>query len=74
MCGLSIFGRRFPKESVFITVAFAGAVPGVALMNMIFSQYLFKIFIAMMDTPFVYLGVRALTGHWEIKEEHYAES
>ena len=71
---LSTMVSQFIDTIVFITVAFAGAVPGVALMNMIFSQYLFKIFIAMMDTPFVYLGVKALTGHWEIKEEHYAES
>ncbi|OAA31689.1 transporter [Kosmotoga arenicorallina S304] len=71
---LSTMVSQFIDTVVFIIIAFAGIVPSTVLMNMIFSQYLFKILIAAADTPFVYLGVKAITGRWEIKEEHYAGS
>ncbi|AKI96754.1 queuosine precursor transporter [Kosmotoga pacifica] len=71
---LSTMVSQLIDTVTFITIAFAGVVPTQVLINMIFSQYLFKILIAAIDTPFVYLGVKAVTGHWEVKEEYYAES
>lgn len=43
--------------SLFITVAFYGVVPTQALINLIFYQYLMKALIALVDTPFCYIGV-----------------
>ena len=46
----------------FITLAFYGTVPNDVLLNMILGQYLFKLLIAICDTPFVYLGVKLVSG------------
>ncbi len=43
--------------SVFTTIAFYGTVPLNVLLNMIFSMWLFKVLVAALDTPFVYLGI-----------------
>jgi len=43
--------------SLFITIAFHGVVPTQALINLIFYQYLMKALIALVDTPFCYIGV-----------------
>ncbi|RLE57207.1 MAG: VUT family protein [Thermoprotei archaeon] len=43
--------------AVFTTLAFYGAVPPEVLLNIIVSMWLFKVLIAALDTPFVYLGV-----------------
>jgi len=40
---------------LFITIAFYG-LPGVALTSMIVGQYLVKLLIALLDTPFIYLA------------------
>lgn len=42
---------------IFITIAFYGILPNSALIPTIFGQYLVKIVIAAIDTPFVYLLV-----------------
>lgn len=39
---------------IFVLIAFAGTVEGSVLWNMIITQYLFKIAIAVIDTPLVY--------------------
>ncbi|HIP25476.1 MAG TPA: VUT family protein [Archaeoglobus profundus] len=39
---------------IFITIAFYGVVPLEVLLNMIVSQYIVKVAIALMDTPFIY--------------------
>lgn len=39
---------------LFVCIAFAGTVEGSVLINMIITQYFFKIAIALVDTPFVY--------------------
>ncbi|MFC1899580.1 queuosine precursor transporter [Chloroflexota bacterium] len=56
---------------LFITIAFWGVVPGNVLMNMILSQYVVKLVIAAVDTPFCYLLVSSLKErvHTEINEE-----
>ena len=43
---------------IFITIAFYGVVPLNVLESMILAQWLWKVIIALFDTPFVYLGVR----------------
>ena len=54
--------------AIFIPAAFWGAVPSNVIVNMILSQYTLKLLIAAIDTPFVYLGVKCLTGRW-VREE-----
>ncbi len=44
-------------STIFILVAFYGLEPLDILLNMIFSMWLFKVLVAVLDTPFVYLGV-----------------
>jgi len=41
---------------LFITIAFYGVVPGEALVGMILGQYIIKVAIALLDTPFMYLA------------------
>lgn len=43
---------------LFISIAFYGVVPTNILLQMILWQWLWKVFVAVCDTPFVYLGVR----------------
>ena len=45
---------------VFITIAFWGTVPAGVLANMLLTQYLIKLGIAALDTPFCYLLVGLL--------------
>jgi len=42
--------------TVFITLAFYGVVPNEVLFSMIFGQYMIKVLIALLDTPFMYLA------------------
>lgn len=44
--------------TLFISIAFVGTVPGSVLLNMMLTQYLVKIGIAIVDTPLVYALVR----------------
>jgi len=39
---------------LFVCIAFAGTVEGSILLNMLITQYIFKILIAIVDTPLVY--------------------
>jgi hypothetical protein len=41
--------------AIFITIAFYG-LPGAILLNMILGQYLVKVLIALLDTPFIYFA------------------
>jgi hypothetical protein len=43
--------------SLFITIAFVGLYPTGILLTMLWGQYLFKLGIALCDTPFCYLLV-----------------
>ena len=45
---------------IFITIAFWGTVPTGILINMLLSQYVIKLVIAVFDTPFCYLLVGLL--------------
>ncbi len=44
-------------SAIFTTIAFYGKVPIGDLINMVLSLWLFKVIVAALDTPFVYLGV-----------------
>ena len=46
--------------AIFITIAFWGTVPGGTLTNMLLSQYVIKLVIAVVDTPFCYILVGLL--------------
>jgi uncharacterized integral membrane protein (TIGR00697 family) len=54
---LSTIISQFVDSVLFITIAFLGVFPKEAIIKMIFSQYLIKIFIALLDTPFIYFAV-----------------
>ena len=45
---------------LFITIAFWGTVPNSILVNMLVTQYVIKLVIAALDTPFCYLMVNLL--------------
>ena len=49
--------------AVFITIAFYGLVANEVLLSMIFGQYVLKVFIALFDTPFIYIAT--LTWRWK---------
>ncbi|CCO23466.1 queuosine precursor transporter [Maridesulfovibrio hydrothermalis] len=48
---------QFIDSTIFVTIAFYGVMP---VTDIILGQWLAKIVIAMIDTPFVYLGVSIL--------------
>lgn len=42
---------------LFITIAFYGVVPNNILLQMMLYQWIWKLIVALLDTPFVYIGV-----------------
>jgi hypothetical protein len=44
---------------IFITIAFYGVFPTNAILSMIVGQYILKLIIAAVDTPFMYVAVGA---------------
>ena len=61
--------------SIFITIAFYGAVPNAALINMIISQYLVKMGITILNTPFFYGLVYWIRGgRAETAQNYYARN
>jgi uncharacterized integral membrane protein (TIGR00697 family) len=57
---LSTAISQFVDTCIFITIAFHGVVP---LWPTILGQYVFKLLIAAVDTPIVYLAVRQVRKH-----------
>ncbi len=55
---LSTAVSQFIDTVIFITLAFAGTFPWSVIESMIVSQYAVKVLIALVDTPFCYIGVR----------------
>ncbi|RLG80277.1 MAG: VUT family protein [Thermoprotei archaeon] len=51
---------------LFTFIAFYGVVPLEIVVNMALSMWLFKVLIAVIDTPFVYLGVELVKKYAEI--------
>lgn len=55
---VSTIAAQLIDSVVFIFVAFYGTMPMNALFPMIFSQWIIKLVLAILDTPFVYYGVK----------------
>ncbi len=53
---LSTIIAQFADTILFITIAFYGIFPYDALKSMVLSQYVIKLIIALLDTPFLYLS------------------
>jgi queuosine precursor transporter len=49
---------QLADTAIFISIAFAGTMPLGALLGLVGTQYLFKLVVAIIDTPLVYLLVR----------------
>jgi queuosine precursor transporter len=49
---------QLADTTIFITIAFFGTMPLTALLALVGTQYLFKLVVAIVDTPIVYLLVR----------------
>lgn len=62
---VSTLTSQIIDTAIFITIAFWGLVPN--LIWMIFSQYILKAIIAIIDTPFFYLFTRTQKGDGSIK-------
>lgn len=56
----STFASQLLDSTIFVVVAFYGTMPVSALLAMIGVQYLVKIGIAALDTPFIYMMVKWL--------------
>jgi len=54
---LSTMLAQFIDTVLFISISFYGVLPINVVYNMILTQYLMKIIIALLDTPFIYAGV-----------------
>ncbi|GAA0497935.1 queuosine precursor transporter [Salinibacillus aidingensis] len=55
---VSTISSQFVDTSIFITIAFMGTVPATALLSMMATQYVFKLIVALLDTPITYLFVK----------------
>lgn len=55
---LSTMSSQLIDTTVFIVIAFFGTVPTSVLLGMIATQYVFKLLVAVIDTPIAYLLVR----------------
>jgi len=66
----STFVSQFIDTAVFITIAFYGIMP---IFTLIKGQYIIKLLIALLDTPFVYFGVW-LIRRGERNEDRYSGS
>ncbi len=54
---LSTMTSQFLDTVIFISIVFWGNVPNNVFFNILFSMYLFKVIIAIIDTPIVYYSV-----------------
>jgi hypothetical protein len=59
---LSTFTSQTLDSIVFVLLAFAGTMPNEALMLVVIGQVLVKWIIALLDTPFVYIGRNLILG------------
>ncbi len=55
---VSTITAQLVDSLIFIVIAFYGTMPVNALVTMVFSQWLVKLVLATLDTPFVYWGVK----------------
>ncbi|MFC2947348.1 queuosine precursor transporter [Virgibacillus sediminis] len=66
---LSTAAAQLVDTTIFITVAFWGIVPTGVLLGMIATQYVFKLIVALIDTPIVYLLVNIARKQNTVKPE-----
>jgi uncharacterized integral membrane protein (TIGR00697 family) len=66
---LSTATSQLIDTTVFVLIAFTGTMPASGLVTVIFGQYVLKLGIAVVDTPVVYLVVKAITGKWAVTSE-----
>ena len=57
---------QFVDTAIFYSIAFYGVIPNEALPLLVFGTYIVKLLITVIDTPFVYLIVRWITGSWTV--------
>ena len=55
---LSTITSQAIDSAIFLTIAFIGTMPFQAMLSMYVTYLITKLMIALIDTPFVYLGVR----------------
>ncbi|MBP1970708.1 putative integral membrane protein (TIGR00697 family) [Virgibacillus natechei] len=55
---VSTMTSQLVDTTIFITIAFWGTVPFTVLLGMVATQYVFKLIVALVDTPIVYLLVK----------------
>lgn len=55
---VSTMTAQLVDSAIFIFIAFAGTMPVGSLVTMFFNQWIIKLILAALDTPFVYLGVK----------------
>ena len=55
---------QFVDTLIFYSIAFYGVIPDEQLPFLVLGTYLVKLCITMIDTPFVYLLVKWITGKW----------
>lgn len=60
---LSTIISQFLDSSIFIVIGFAGNAP---ILPLIAGQFLLKVFLAVLDTPFIYLAVRYIKNNYEV--------
>ena len=60
---------------VFVTIAFYGVFTAKVFLSILFTTYIVKLLVAILDTPVVYLGRRVLNKHFEkFGEEPFGSS
>lgn len=66
---VSTIGSQFLDTIIFITIAFTGVMPLKAMVLMMASQWLVKVAIALLDTPFCYLGVGIVSRRLSMEDQ-----
>ncbi|MBB5174867.1 queuosine precursor transporter [Texcoconibacillus texcoconensis] len=70
----STFASQLLDSTIFVVIAFYGVMPTAALVMMIISQYIVKLAIAVIDTPFVYMTVKWLRRHDDKEQQPIEEA
>ena len=65
---------QFVDTLIFYSIAFYGVIPAEQLPLLVLGTYLVKICITMIDTPFVYLLVKWITGKWSSEGDLHENS
>ncbi|SIS47147.1 queuosine precursor transporter [Salimicrobium flavidum] len=69
---VSTMSSQFVDTIIFIAIAFAGTVPFSVLLGMIGTQYVFKLIVAIVDTPITYILVKSARKNHSLVDEKAA--